>query len=306
MRRAAMIGMFVMNALLFLACASAQEKTTAPVETATPGAPTREETAFIDEYIANLRYMVYIDEKIKIPEADQTLYRKAIATANDFLASKRMEAVVQDQVEKLKKDQITLIESETGENLTVVQWLAQKLNADVYICIDLMVASEKRGSQYYAQATLSLTVFEAATGRLLGSKSYSQLDRSVGTSEELARINAAQNSVKRVMEEVIKLTQTFMRQAVETGIRYELSLMGTHDAETILSFIDKLQTADTGVKRVESVYRTDTEGRYYVYFFGKPGDFERMIYAVARELPGLENLKLISQRGKSFSFATGL
>ena len=223
MRRAVVISMFLMSTLLFLSCASAQEKTPTPTDPVrpVPGAPSREETAFIDDYIANLRYMVYIDEKIKIAETDQGLYRKAIATANDYLASKHMEAVVLDQVEKLKKDHTTLVEDVEEENLTVVQWLAQKLNADVYICLDLTVASEKRGAQYYAQATLSLTVFEASTGRLLGSKSYSQLDKSVGTNEELAKSNAAQNSVKRVMDEVVGIAKTFMRDAVETGIRYE-------------------------------------------------------------------------------------
>lgn len=306
MYRGTVLAMMICTLFFIPPLAEAQEKTPGSPDPVIVGAPSREEVAFIDDYIATLRYMVYIDEKIKIPAADEALYRKAIATANDYLASKRMEAVVQDQVDKLKKDQITLIESETGENLTVVQWLAQKLNADVYICLDLLVISEKRGSQYYAQATLSLTVFEAATGRLLGSKSYSQLDRAVGRSEELAKINAAQNSVKRVMDEVITIARTFMRQAVETGIRYELSLVRTGDAQAVLNFIETLRSVSPAVKKIEAVYRTDTEGKYYVFFFGKPEEFEKLIYEAAEQVPGFDGLRFLSQRGKSFTFETGL
>jgi hypothetical protein len=317
MRRGIVPLAIVLFTLSLLTCASGQEnvlkndnqKDTTPgitdTQKSTPGSPTKEET-FIDNYIEHLVYMVYIDEKVKIPEGEEGIYRKAISAANDYLASKSIEVVLLDQVEKLKKDHTTMVEVTQGENVSVVQWLAQKLNSDVYIVIDVMVKSEKRGAQFFAQANITLTVFEAATGRLLGSKSYSQLDKSVGNSEELAKTSAVQISVSRIMGEVIELTKTYMRKAVANGIRYEFFLVGTQDAKTVLYFIGKLKEEKDVIKNVESVYRSDTEGKYYVYYFGKPEDFELLIYNIAETVPGLGGMKLISQRGKSFTFTTGI
>jgi hypothetical protein len=307
MRRSFFIAGAVFFTFAMLTCALGQENVTKDkTPPVTPGAPSKEEETFINNYIDNLLYMVYIDEKIKIAPGEESLYRKAVGAANDYLASKNMETVLLDQVEKLKKDQALLSEELQGENLSVVQWLAQKLNADVYIVIDLIVKSEKRGNQYFAQSTITLTTFEAATGRLLGSKSYNQLDKSVGGSEELAKLNSVQICVSRIMDEVIKISKTYMKKAVEKGIRYELFLEGTQDAQKVLAFIEKLKASSDVVKNIESVYRTDTEGKYYVFFFGKPEDFESYIYATAKNISGFQGMNLVSQRGKSFTFSTGM
>ncbi|RPJ08560.1 MAG: hypothetical protein EHM28_03960 [Spirochaetaceae bacterium] len=268
--------------------------------------PQDTEKAFITSYIDKLHFMVYIDEKTKIAVSDEYLYRKAVTFANDFLSKKNVDVVLLDQIENLKKDHTTLVEDVKGENLSVVQWLAQKLNADVYIVIDLLVQSEKRGMQFYAQANVSLTVFEASTGRMLASKSYNQLDKSLGSSDELARTNAVGACINRIMEELLLTTREYMGKAVERGIRYELYIVDTADARTLLNFINRLKSQTQVVKSVESVYSTDTEGKYYVYMFGLPEDFESVIYSTSETVPGLEGLKLVSQRGKSFTFTTGM
>jgi hypothetical protein len=267
---------------------------------------TEAEKAFIASYIDKLHFMVYIDEKTKIAAGDEYLYRKAVTFANDFLSKKNVDVVLLDQIENLKKDHTTLVEDVQGENLTVVQWLAQKLNADVYIVIDLLMQSEKRGTQYYAQANVSLTAFEASTGRMLASKSYNQLDKSLGSSEELARTNAVAACINRMMEDFLRAAREYMGKAVERGIRYELFLVDTADAKTLLNFINGLKSRTPQITGVESVYRTDAEGKYYVYLFGLPEDFEAVVYSIAETVPGLEGLKLVSQRGKSFTFTTGM
>jgi hypothetical protein len=241
-----------------------------------------------------------------VPSGDEFLFRQAISAANDYLSRKKMGTVVLDQIEKLRRDHTALVEEVQGENMSLVQWLAQKLNADVYIVIDVLAPAEKRGRQYFAQASLNLKVLEASTGVLLGSKSYSQLDRSVGSNAEIARGNAVRICVTRIMDEVIRIAQTTMREAAEKGIRYELVLVRSQDAQTMLDFVGKLKTADPGVTGVESFYRSDSEAKYYVFYFGRPESFERLLYSIAETIPGLEGMKLVSQRGKSFTFATGM
>ncbi len=288
---------------LFLVFPLAAEPASAPVP---PGAPAADRREFIEQYIDNLLYMVYIDERIQVPAGDEFLYRRAIAAANDYLARKKMGAVVLDQIENLRRDHTALVEEVQGENMSLVQWLAQKLNADVYIVIDVRAPAEKRGRQYFAQASLNLKVMEAATGVLLGSQSYNQLDRSVGSNAETARGNAVQICVSRIMNDVIGIARSTMRKAVEKGIRYELVLLGAQDAEAMLDFVEKLKTVNEDVTAVESSYRSDSEAKYIAFYFGPPATFERLVYSIAETIPGLEGMKLVSQRGKSFTFTTGM
>ncbi|MBN1523396.1 MAG: hypothetical protein JW904_02830 [Spirochaetales bacterium] len=278
-----------------------------PLQINGPAAPgTAEEKKFIKDYIESMRFMVYIDEKAKVSDSEEYLYRKAVAFANDYLAKKNIEVVLLDQIESLRRDHSTLMEDVQGENLSVVQWLAQKLNADVYIVIDLLVQNEKRGNQYYAQSNVSLTAFEASTGRLLASKSHNQIDKSVGSSEQIAKTNSVGICIQRIMGDLLTTTKTYMEKAIEDGIRYEMYITDTADAKTLLKFIGAIKDEKQKVTRIESVYRTDEEGKYYVYMFGNPDEFELFIYSIAETIPGLEGIKLVSQRGKSFTFSTGM
>ncbi len=273
--------------------------------------PPPETAAFIDTYLDHLLYMVLVSDKVTIPAGDEDVYRTAVAAANDYLTSQNLPVVFQDQVEKLRRDQRTLTEDLQGENVSVAQWLAQKLNADVYIEIDPVLRSEKRGAQWFAQANLTLNVFEPSTGQLLGSKAYSQLDRSVGASDALAKINAVRIGVRRVMKDVVKLARDNMRRAVANGIRYELKLLGATDAAAAAGFVDALKAAvlPSGAKAVTEVVAhslSERGGTWYVYFYGAPEDFERLVERTAETVPGFEGLKLVLQRGKSFSFTTGM
>jgi hypothetical protein len=182
-QRPVVLSVFLVSFALFLPL-QAEPDRAQPIP---PGAPPQEMEAFIDDYIAHLCFMVYLNDKIKIPAGDESVYRKAVSAANDFLAAKKLRIVLLEQVEKMKKDHTTLVEDAQNENMSVAQWLAQSLNADVYIQLDVLVTSEKRGAQYFAQANLSCQVYDASIpDEVFGSKSYNQLDRSVGSSEAVS------------------------------------------------------------------------------------------------------------------------
>ena len=265
-----------------------------------------EQEAFIEQYLAGLRYLVYVDERIKIQAKDEALFRKAIITANEWLSSQGLKVVLLEQIDKLKKDYALLVEEAQGENLSVVQYLAQKLNADIYICLDLVVNSEKRAGQYYAQASLGLTVYEALTGQVLGSKTYSQLDRSVASSEELARTNAAQLAMRRLIPELIKLAQMEMRKALSQGVRYEFSLLGRIAQSTLQSLVTSLYALDLRVTKIDSLYQTEMESKFVIYYFGLANELENLIYRAAAATPELMALRLFAQRRRSFIFEIGL
>ncbi|MEJ2662832.1 MAG: DUF6175 family protein [Spirochaetia bacterium] len=264
----------------------------------------RQDEQFIKTYLENLVYMVYIDEDTNVAPENKFLLKKAVAVANDYLTSHAMEAVLLDEVEKLKQDQETLYQEDSGGDISVVQWLAQKLNADVYITLNLRITSETKRKNHFAQASITLTAFESSTGRLMGSKTYNQPEKSFSpTSEEEAKINAVEVSVKRIMQDIIDTSREYMKKALKKGIKYEVFLDGAGDSGVIGEFIASLKRR---VKDVQTVYRTDEQAKCYVWALVTNQDLEQLVLDTAKTIPGLEGMVTVSVRRKSLTFSTGL
>jgi hypothetical protein len=264
----------------------------------------KNEEQFIDEYLENMVYMVYIDESSQINPEDEFLMKKAIAVANNYLTSHSLEAVLLEEVEKLKQDQEIISIETSGEDISVIQWLAQKLNADVYVTINLRVTGETKRKNHYAQASITLTAFESSTGRLMGSKNYNQPEKSFSSSSlEQAKLNAVEVSVKRTMEDIITTSENYMKKALKKGIKYEVFFEGAGDAEAIADFLNSLKDR---VKDVETVYRTAEQAKCYVWALLTNQELEQLILDLAKTIPGLEGMITVSLRRKSLTFITGL
>jgi len=278
------------------AAAAAEPAAAAPA----PVALTPEEKRIIDRYVRNMTYMVYFNEET----AEDPFYAKtAVGIANEYLTSNALEAIDMTQVESLKKDQQLVYEEETGQAISIIQWLAQKLNADVYIEIDGRTSGETVGDKYYGQANVTVKGFEASTGRLLGSQPWNSPKTFSTASEEAARINALQTSVYKAMPHVIGQAQTYMAKTLQDGIKYELIVQNSVDTRLMSSFRRKLAKE---VKDIETVSQTAEETRYSVYLIGSIEDLADMVYDVAETLPGMEGIELILLRGKSVTFDSGM
>jgi len=259
-----------------------------------------EEKKFIGRYVSNMTYMVYFNEETA---EDPFSMKAAIGMANEYLLSNAMETIDLAQVEKLKKDQIMVYEEETGESISMLQWIAQKLNADVYIEIDGITSGETVGSKYYGQANITLKAYEASTGRLLGSQPWNSPKTISTASEEAARINALQTSVYKAMPIVISQSKAFMAKALGNGIKYEVIIQNTSDSRLMSSFRRKLKRR---VKDVETVNQSPEETKYYIYILGRIEDLIDEIYDVSETIPGLEGMDQLFLRGKSVTFDSGL
>jgi hypothetical protein len=269
----------------------------APAETAVE--PTAEEKRFIARYLANMTYMVYFHDQA----AEDPFYMKAaVGIANEYLTSNALEAIDLEQVEKLKKDQQRLYEEETGETISMIQWIAQKLNADVYVEIDGRTTGESSAGKYYGQANITLKGFEASTGRLLGSQPWNSPRTFSTASEQAARINALQTSVYKAMPIVLEQAKAYMAKALAGGIKYELVVQGSSDARAMSDFRRKLRRQ---VRDVLTVSQTAEETRYSVFILGSLEDLADKVLDVAEGVPGLEDLYQVVLRGKSVTFNTG-
>jgi hypothetical protein len=261
---------------------------------------TAEEKRIIARYVNNMTYMVYFNEEA----AEDPFYMKAaVGIANEYLTSNAIEAVDFDQVEKLKKDQQMAYEEETGQSISIIQWIAQKLNADVYIEIDGRTSGETSGDKYYGQANITLKGFEASTGRLLGSQPWNSPRTFSTASEQAAKINALQTSVYKAMPIVLDQAKAYMAKSLTNGIKYELIVQNTFDSRMMSDFYRKMRRK---AKDIKTVSQTAEETKYEVYLIGSVEDLVDMVYDVADTVSGLEGIYQVVLRGKSVTFNTGM
>jgi hypothetical protein len=260
------------------------------------------EQRVIRDYVEHMTWMVYFAEKSTM---DPFSAKAAVGIANEYLASNTMEAIDLDQIEKLKADKQKVYESETGESISIVQWIAQKLSADAYIEIDGVVSGEATGKTYYGQANITLKAFEASTGRLLGSAPWNSPKTMSTASSEAARINALQTSVYKAMPVAIGQAKANMAVALKDGIAYELVLQKTPDSRLVSAFRRKLLEQER-VKNVRSGSQSAEETRMQVFIVGTVDDLIDVVFDVSGKGPGLEGLSLVLQRGKSVTFNSGM
>ena len=269
-------------------------------EKAAAAEPTPEQRQFIDKYVNNMTYMVYFDESA--PQ-DPFLMKSAVGIANNFLAGQSARIVDYEQIEKIKDEQQMAYEEETGMEVGIIQWIAQKLNADIYIELAAETSGETSGGKHYGKAMITLKLFESSTGTLLGSVPYNS-PRTFSTSSEMDAINnALQSSIYKAMPIALNQARAYMRDALQNGIRYNLVLQNTPDPRLMSDFRQKLKRK---VEDLRTLSAAAEETKYTVSFFGTIEDLEDLIYDVAESLPGMEEIYRVYFRGKSITFDTGL
>lgn len=262
---------------------------------------TSEETALINEIIGNLTFMVYYDED---SAADPFLAKTAVGMANRYLSENGMEYVDLGQIEQIKKDQAAAYEDETGQAVTMVQWIAGKLNADIYIEIVVDANSNTKNNRYYGSASVSLKNFDASTAAGRGSSYYQTVPPAMSTVSEADALNnavasATFNAIKNAVEQARAYTQKELTQ----GIKYDLVIQNTFDSRLMRNFMKKMERKVKSIKRVST---SPEETKYEVRLIGRIEDLEDLVYDVSEGLAGLEGMSLVYQRGNSITFDSGL
>ncbi|WP_052078440.1 DUF6175 family protein [Spirochaeta lutea] len=262
--------------------------------------PTAQQRQFLQRYLQTMTYMVYYNEEAI---ADPFLIKAALTQANGYLASQGYTVIFPEQIETLKEDARIAYEEQTGQARSLMQYIAQRLNADVYIEIDGSTTSSTNGSNYYGQAIITLNIFETSTGQLLGSVPYTS-PRTLSRVDEFDAVsNALQSSVYQAMPHAVNQSTTVLAKQFEMGIRYEVVLINTPDSRLMSDLRRALRRKVTDV---ETVAQTAEETRYVIHFYGRVDELEDMMYDTADLIPGLQNLDLVLTRGKTLTFDTGL
>jgi hypothetical protein len=278
-----------------------KEEVSISVGSAEYGDVTGEEEQFIARYVDRMTYMVYFDEEA---QAEIQYVKAAVGKANEYLVSLALDIIDAEQIEELKEDQQAVYEEETGESITLIQWIAQKLNADIYVEIfGRTSGSTQFGGKHYGDANVELKAYEASTAVLMGSASYTTMEKAFSqTSQEAARLNAIQGAVYKTMPRLVEQVKTNMAKSLSRGIRYEVDIQKPLGDRTMSRFWSKLESK---VRSVKSLSQTTEEVKYYVWYIGSINDLKNLIYDITDTIAGLENMELVMSRGKSLTFNTG-
>ena len=278
-----------------------EEPAAAPVAAAPEAPPSAEEQAFINRYMSDLTYMVYYNEN---SPADPFLMKAAVVSANKYLNQNNMTYVDLEQIESLKKDQELVYEEETGQAVSIIQWIAHKLNADIYIEINMSVTGNSDGSRHYGSATVTLNNYEASTADGRGAASYQTNPPAFSTvSQADALNNAVASAVFQAMPEALSTADRETREAMTRGLKYSLTIMNTRDRRLMRDFEQKLQRKFRSLRQLSY---TPEQSVYEVYLLGEILDLEDAIYDVADTIPDLEGLSLIMQQRSALTFDSGL
>lgn len=259
-----------------------------------------EESAYLQTYLSRLNYMVYYRDD---SQTDPSLARIAVSQANRYLIEKMGLSVIDfDQIEKNKKDQQTAYQAETGGSISLIQYLAQKFNADVYLELDFTVSSEVKDSKYYASAQGSIKIFDPSTATLLGSVAFISQPSFSPNSMDAAITNAVAASVWMAMPKATSQSKELMKNSMARGIRYELIVQKTPDSKQMSQFRRALSKK---VREAEMVSYSPDATKFYLYSFSGKDKIEDGIYDAA-DAVNLPDINLVYMRGKSYTFNSGL
>ena len=260
-----------------------------------------EEAAVIKEIINNLTYMVYYDESA---DMDPFIARTAVGMANKYLAENGMEYVDLEQIERVKKDQAAAYEEETGQSVSMIQWIAGKLNADIYIEVSVDTNSSSKGGKYYGSASVSLKNFDSSTGAGRGTAFYQTIPPAMSlVSESDAVNNAVASATYNAIKKAVEQAEVYTKKELVKGIKYDLVIQNTPDSRLMRDFMKKLQRKVKSVRRISA---SGEETKYEVRLIGRIEDLEDVVYDTAESVPGMEGLALVFQRGNSITFDSGM
>lgn len=267
--------------------------------------PTAEERKFINSYLERMTILVTVPDSVN---EKKEFKDTAINSANQFLVQRGYNVIDLEQLEEIKRDQQVLFEEETGESMSMIQWIAQKLNADIYIELDFSIELlAEMGGKYKGMATINGKAYEASTGEIVGNFFFTQDKGKASISREsgdTARFLAVKGvTYEYIMPNLLKQMVGKMEKLLSRGIRYEVIIQYPANDREMSKFFRKL---NRDIKGYSEIYYSETEAKYEVWYIGSITDLKNSIYDASESVPLLESMYAVATRGKSITFNSGL
>ena len=253
----------------------------------------------INEALDNLTYLVYFEpEKKKI---EDEYARLCVNRVNNYLANQGYEYIDLQRINEIKEEYFMLYE-ETQGTVSVVQLIAQALNADVYMVVDGIV--EDAGSEagmHFASASIDLKAFESATGRGLGTETGYSGKLGVASGMDAAKRKGVEVAVEKAIGPVVEISRNYMMKAFEKGIRYEVVVQGIDNFSMLRVFTDVVRNSGN-FRSLKEVSAAEGQAKYYVYYMGRKGELIDDVLSDLQGEEGFENFNVLISRGNAVIF----
>ena len=259
----------------------------------------QKEKQFFENYLKRLKYMMVVKEGASVNEFQK---RSILTKGNEYLLKQGFDVVQYDQLLKNIEDQRSAYEAEAGSSMSITQYIAQKLGADVYVELDCSPRSFTENNRYYGEANFTANMYDPSTAELIGSVTF-RTDRSISTSsEEDALLNALTAGTAQLMPRIIRDSTNVLRNRYSNGIRYQVIIQRTPDSRAISTFRRNLRSR---VREIVMGPSAADQTTMDVYFFGSLSDLEDACYSAFEKTPGMESAYWVYTRGKTITFNTG-
>ncbi|WP_304224169.1 DUF6175 family protein [Gracilinema caldarium] len=270
----------------------------APKDEAPPELSPKEKQ-FFENYLKRLKYMMVVKDGAAVTEFQK---RSMLTKGNEVLLKQGYDVVQYDQLLKNIEDQRAAYEAEAGASMSITQYIAQKLGADVYVELDCVPRSSTENNRHYGEANFTANMYDPSTAELLGSVTF-RTDRSISTSsQEDALLNALTAGTAQLMPRIIRDSTTVLRNRYANGIRYQVIIQRTPDSRAVSTFRRNLRSR---VREIVMGPSAADQTIMDVYFFGSLSDLEDACYSAFEKTPGMESAYWVYTRGKTITFNTG-
>jgi len=228
--------------------------------------------------------------------------RSVVTKGNEYLLRQGFDVVNYDQLLKNMEDQKSAYEAEAGQSMSLVQYIAQKLGADVYVELDAVPRSWTEGARHFGEANFTANMYDPSTSELLASVTF-KTDRSLSNSSpQDALLNALVAGTAQFMPRVVRDSTALLRNRYSNGIRFQLIIQRTPDSRIVALFRRNLRSR---VREIQAGPAAADQTAMDVYLFGSLGDLEEACYSAFEKTPGMENAYWVYTRGKTITFNTG-
>ncbi|MFA6504752.1 MAG: DUF6175 family protein [Treponemataceae bacterium] len=257
------------------------------------------EKQYFETYLKRLKYMMVVKEGVSL---DDFQIRSVMTKGNEYLLRQGYDVINYDQLLKNMDDQKTAYEAEAGQSMSLVQYIAQKLGADVYVELNAIPRAWTDGGRHFGEANFTANMFDPSTAELLASVTF-KTDRSMSNSSpQDALLNALVAGTAQFMPRVVRDSTAVLRNRYSNGIRYQLIIQKTPDSRAVAQLRRNLRSR---VREIQAGPSAADQTTMDIYLFGTMGDLEDSCYAAFEKTPGLESAYWVYTRGKTITFNSG-
>ncbi|WP_319476393.1 hypothetical protein [Marispirochaeta aestuarii] len=209
-----------------------------------------------------------------------------------------------DQVDGILAGQQETYREETGGDISLLQWTAKKLGADIYAQVNTQTDVRRDSGGFYASASVRIDLLDTQNWEKAASITSRELPPAFSTVSEQEAVSFALRSVMlELAPDVVSSAREAFSGTLIKGLPYQLILLSPPEQGELKRFLDLLEGE---VRRIRRISSSSEEERFELRFLGSLEELESLLYDVAGSIDGMEDFSPAYQRGNTLAFYTGL